>query len=284
MKHWKFQQIWFFLLITGLLSSCVNLQHVSDFSQTAALGIGQYETLPHSFTQNCLDDCRLNNLKKLDIHHTDCDCSTDQKADSITKVIYTALNEYFHSLSNIANNKLTRYHTEGLSNTLSSNNIGPIILNPEDVDAYSKLSTIILRAFSDGYRRKEIKKYVVQADESIQILLKYLDLNISGNLKGKLEVQKAMVKNYYFDLVNSKKLSVYERTKFAEDYFKTIKNIENKQAALDDYSNILKGIILSHASLKENIDKLSNAEIKNLLSNYDSQIQKTILYFNRDTK
>lgn len=111
-----------------------------------------------------------------------------------------------------------------------------------------------------------------------------MDLNLSGNLRGKLEAQKAMVKNFYFDLVNDKNLSVYERTKFTEDYFAKIAAIENKQAALDAYSAVIKGIASGHASLKENIANLSDREIANLLSNYGSQLQDAISAFNRNTE
>lgn len=280
----SFQQIWVFLLTITFLTGCANLQYVSDFSQTAITGIEKYETLPHSFTENCLEQCRQTHIKNLDIHQVNCSCTNDIKADSITRILYATIRDYFYALSSISANELTQYRTADFTETLSTGSFGPVELDADDVEAYAKLSTVLLRAFSDGYRRKEIRKLIVQADGAVQTLLHYLDLNISGNLKGKLTVEKALAKNFYFDLINDKNLSVYERTKFAEDYFGKIDAISVKEAALTSYSAVIQDIAKGHAALKDNIDHLSDHEIKNLLGRYSVQLHKAIRSFNRNNE
>lgn len=120
----------------------------------------------------------------------------------------------------------------------------------------------MLRAFTDGYQRNKVKEYVVCGHEPLKILLHFLELNLSGNLIGKLEVQKSSIKNYYFDFVSDKKLSSYEHTKFADDYFRRISKIETKQEELASFSEILQEITGGHNVLYTNMNNFEDHEVK----------------------
>ncbi|MFS4494513.1 hypothetical protein [Maribacter sp. 2308TA10-17] len=209
----------------------------------------------------------------MNIHKTDCECSQDKEADRVTELIYHGLQSYFYALTNISDNQLTNYQTDGLTNAITSGNFGSIKVNDTDVKSYSNLITLVGRAFTDGYRRNEIKSYISNANQPVQDLIHFLDLNLAGNLKGKLEVQKSSTKNYYFDLVRDKSLSTYERTKFAEDYFRKIQEIERQQTELDEYAKILKAIAQGHAHLSADIENLNDDALKVALAKYGSQLK-----------
>ena len=91
---------------------------------------------------------------------------------------------------------------------------------------------------------------------------------MSGNLIGKLEVQKNSIKNYYFDFVSDKKLISYGRTKFAEDYFRRISEIETKQEELASFSEILQEIADRHNVIYTNIDNLEDDEVKGKIAGW----------------
>lgn len=124
----------------------------------------------------------------------------------------------------------------------------------------------MLRAFSDGYRRNRIKQYIKEANAPLQVLVHFLRLNLNGNLNGKLEVQKGKLKNQYFDFVQDKSLSTYERTKFAEDYFERISRIEENQSQLALFDEILGEIADGHETLYSNLDRLNDNEVKGKLA------------------
>ncbi|SDE03910.1 hypothetical protein SAMN05421636_10322 [Pricia antarctica] len=262
--------------ITVLLASCVNLKHVGKFSETSIEGIEKYETISPGFSKVCLQDCQQTYIRKLQIHNTDCDCSQNQKADSITQVIYNATKGYFYGLSHLSQNELTNYKTDDFTEALATGDFGPITLNEADVKAYSDVSTLVLRAFTDGFRRKKIKEYVAQAHGPLLKLLHFLELNLTGNLKGKLEVQKSSLKNFYFDFIRDKKLSVYERTKFAEDYFQRITEIDKQQNELETFIKILREVAEAHTLLYNNVSNMSTEEVKKELAGYGRQMNKTI--------
>ncbi len=226
-----------------------------------------------SFYKTCIQDCQSKNIAALNIHRIDCDCTQNQEADRITELMYHALQDYLYALTNISDNQLTNYQTDGLTNAISSGSFGSIQVNASDVKSYSNIITLVGRAFTDGYRRNKIKTYISNANQPVQDLLHFLDLNLAGNLKEKLEVQKSSGKNYYFDLVRDKKLSTYERTKFAEDYFSRIQVIEWQQHELEEYSKILNSIAEGHAKLNVEIEKLNDDELKVALAKYSSQLK-----------
>lgn len=269
-----FKPIFLLGALMGLLSwNCVNLKHISEFSEKSLEKIEAYESLPSGFYLACQTDCRHKSIRNLDIHNIECTCTENKKADSITRIIYTSVTGYFYGLKNLSDNKLTKYQTKDLTEALATGDFGPLQLNEEDVRAYSKISTIVLRAFTDGYRRAKIKTYVRQAHEPLMVLVRFLQLNIAGNLNGKLEVQKSILKNFYFDQVSNPQLSIYERTKFAEDYFNSISEINAKQNELKDFAETLKTIAEGHLLLYTNINDLSDKQVKNQLSTLQYQLQ-----------
>jgi hypothetical protein len=266
----------FLISIALLMGSCVNLRHVGEFSETSIEGIEHYEKLSPGFAEVCLEDCQQEHIRRFEIHKTDCDCAHNQKADSITRVIYEAAKGYFYGLSDLSQNELTDYRTDDFTQALSTGDFGPIQLNETDVKAYSDISTLLLRTFTDGFRRKKIKEYVAQAHGPLLKLLDFLKLNLAGNLRGKLEVQKSTIKNFYFDFVKDKTLSDYERTQFAEDYFLRISEIKAQQKALDTYAEVLREITEGHTALYNNIENMTDDEVRKELNGHGSQLIDTI--------
>jgi len=273
MPHYRIKIIFRAFCCTLLLCSCVNLKHVTEFSKSAIESVETFEAISPSFYGVCLKDCRSKNIAALNIHKTDCDCSENEEADRITALFYHGLQGYFYALANISDNQLTNYQTDGLTSAISTGNFGSIQVSEADVRSYSNIITLVGRAFTDGYRRNKIKTYISKANEPVQDLLHFLNLNLAENLSGKLDVQKSSVKNFYFDLVRDKKRSIYERTKFAEDYFSRIEEIEQQQNELREYSKILKSIAEGHAKLYTDLEKLNDDELKVALAKYDSQLK-----------
>ncbi|MFD2605633.1 hypothetical protein ACFSSG_09050 [Euzebyella marina] len=259
-----------------MLMGCYELKHVTEFTETSIEALQSYETLPQSFNQICKEDCQLKHVAKFNIHSTQCDCSPEVKADSITNIIYSTSLEYLNGLLAVSDKQLAKYQTADLTTTLSTGNYGSLKLNENDVKAYSTLSSLLLRTFSGINQRKKIKSYVIDGYQPFQQLLTFLELNVHGNIYGKLEVQKQSIKNFYFDHVNNKNLSTYERTKFAEDYFNALNNIEAQQKELDVFSEILLEIKAGHTLLYEHVEGLKNDEVKSGLARLGSRLSLAV--------
>lgn len=278
----QFQKIGLALiLLTVGLSSCVNLKHVNDFSSSSLKSIKKFEEINYSFKQNCLDNCQDKKIDDLSLSSIDCDCKLNEKADSVTLWIYNSVRGYFDGLTNLSDNDLTTYKMDALTKALTEGDFGSIKIEKEQVEAYSKISKILLKAFTDEYRKKKIKNYVKEANEPIKVLITFLDFNLSSNLVGNLKVQKKSIEEYSFELLKDSSLSIIEKRKVLEDYYNRINSIEAKEKELLTYSKSLKKIIEGHQKLTDNIEKLSQDEIKEALTQYSSDIQDIVSEFNK---
>ena len=258
------------------ISSCVNLKHVNAYSAESFEGIQYFETLNYSFQQSCLDKCFEKKINDLEFLDQNCDCKQEKIADSITLKIYGSVFGYFDGLTNLSDNDLTSYKTDALTNALSEGDFGSITIKKEQVESYTKVSQLLIYAFTDSYRKKKIKDYVKDANTPVKALISFLDFNISSNLYGKLEVKKNRLKSDYFDLVKESSLSSFEKRNAIKEYYNAIATIEQQQAKFVAYSKTLTAISLGHQKLYEDIEHLSTKTIKQELFESASEIKSII--------
>jgi len=273
-----------FFLLSISLSSCVNLKHVNDFSSSSTNSIKKFEELNYTFTQNCVDNCYDKKINDFSLDTVDCNCNLNEKADSITQVIYNSVRGYFEGLSRLSNNNLTNYKLDNLTNALTEGEFGSVKIEKQHIESYSKISKILLKSFTDEYRKKKIKQYVIEANQPIKILLSFLEYNLSSNLTGNLKVQKMSIKEYSFELLKNPSLSKIEKRKVIEEYYERIKKIESTEKELITYTKSLKKISDGHQKLADNIGILNQDEIKLALTQYASDIQDIISEFNKIKK
>ncbi|WP_316828409.1 hypothetical protein [Pedobacter miscanthi] len=272
------------ILFPIAFSSCISLKPVNNYATASQKSINQFEDIKYSFKQNCWDNCFDKKINDLNLKAADCDCKLNEKADSVTLVIYNAAKGYIDGLVNLSNNELTDYKIDELTKALTENDFGSIKIEKPQVEAYSKISKIILRALTDGYRKKEIKKYIINANQPFNVLISFLDFNLSNNLIGKLNVQKQRIESYYFDLTKDKTLSTFEKRKAVEAYYQQLAKIEDKKKELIIFSKALKKIAEGHQKLVDNIDNIKEQQVKELLTEYASNIREIISEFNKLNK
>ncbi|SFC66539.1 hypothetical protein SAMN04489722_103111 [Algibacter lectus] len=266
------------LLFMAMLcvSSCVNLKHVNTYSSESLTGVQYFETLNYSFQQSCLDKCFEEKINALEFLDQNCNCKQEKVADSITLKIYASVFGYFDGLTNLSDNDLTSYKTEALSNALSEGDFGSITIKKEHVESYTKVSQLLIHAFTDSYRKKKIKTYVKDANASVKYLISFLDFNISSNLNGKLEVKKNRLKADYFDLVKDTSLSNFEKRNTIKEYYNSILEIEQQQAKFTAYSKTLSAISAGHQKLYDDIEHVSSKAVKQELLQSASEIKSII--------
>ncbi|AWH86520.1 hypothetical protein HYN59_16015 [Flavobacterium album] len=274
MKHLK--KISACILLLALMSSCVNLKHVHDFSSSSLKSINEFEEINYGFEQICIDNCKNKDIKRLLLDDTShCDCANEIKADEVTMLIYNVVVGYFDGLSKLSAEDLTNYKTDGLAKAL-----GDAGAETEKVNAAAEISRITLKAVAGKYRSKKIKNYINEANSSIIVLIKALDFNVS-NITGKLKLQQQSLKADYFSLIKDASLSGFEKRKVIEEYHSRLKEISLKIKKYETYSKSLKKVTEAHQKIKDNIDKFSAEEMKAMLNSYASDIKILTSEFNK---
>lgn len=262
-------------------SGCVNLKHVNQFSLTSLESIKSFEDLNYSFEQSCKDKCIDEHIYNLELKAQACNCQLDKVADSITLKIYNTIYGYFDGLSKLSNNDLTAYKTEDLETALIEGDFGSITIEEKHVTSYSKMSRILIRAFTDTYRKKKIKDYVKAANKPIKELIVFLDLNIAANLNGKLNTRQERLEGDYLDIIKDASLSAFEKRNALKEFYaiqETIQLQKNKNLA---FSKALLKVSEGHQNLYDNIDKLSLKTVQESLFQYASEIRELVVEFKK---
>lgn len=272
------------LLLTAGLNSCVNLKAINNYSSSSSKGIKKFEDINYSFKQHCLTKCQFEAIKNFEIKRdVECNCDSYKTADSVTLLIYASINGYFDGLTNLSNNDLTDYNFDALKKSLTEGDFADIKIDKEQVNAYSKISKLLLKATTDAYRKNKLKKYIEEANEPIQILLKKFQFILQKNLEDELNFKKEKLYAYYteMNLNLGKTLTEYEKGKATIDYYQQLSDINTKQKQIDAFAKSLTAISDGHQKLYENRNKLTVKELKDLLTQYSSDIQDLISEFNK---
>lgn len=262
-------------------TSCLNLQKVSDYATASVKGLKKFEELDYTFRKACRDKCMLEQIRNLMLNPEGCKCASDQSADSLTSVLYNSVKSYYDALSKLAANNLTSYKLDPLAKALKSGQYGEMKIDKAEVDAYAKISSILLTAFTNGYRRRKLGSYIGEANEPIQILIRALDFNLASNLAGKLNVHKQRTESVYADFINDTGASSYDKKKAIFEYNDLITEWDAKQNRILAFSKALKSISSGHQKLFEHRNKMTANEIKAVLMQHASDLEAIISELNK---
>ncbi len=282
-KRYAIKKIFVVLLVSVAIVSCTTSLHaVNDFASVSSTDLSNFEEIPNSFTQYCLDRCVSESVRKLEITRSlDCDCSSYQKADSVTLLIYLSIRGYFNGLTAISDNNLTHYKMDPLSASLTAGTFGNIKIEKQQVDAYSVLAKILLDAVTGDYRKNKIKNYVEQANTPIQVLLDKFQFILQTNLEGELNFGKEKLYAFHKELLLNDALNNYEKEKAATDYYQQLSAINQQQERIDVFAKSLKNIAAGHQKIYDNRNKMTDKELKDSLVVYQSAISNAVSQFNK---
>lgn len=280
-------------------TSCINLKKVNDYSSCSLQSIKNFENIDYSFTKACYDAGKLQRIRNaaFSLDTSQFDCGKSELADSITLLVYNSLRCYFEGLAKLSANELTEYHTDTLAGALVKAK-----LSDSTVFAYSKISSVLLHALTDEYRKKKIQQYIGEANEAVKILLEALDFELSKNLVGRLRTQEVKINNIYYsyfretnqrdtifhssgnlttDTLYLQSKNSYERLLIIKEYDAAIAELKNKENEILCFTSGLRKIAEGHQELYNNRNNLTVKRFKELISVYSGNIQDKINEFNK---
>jgi hypothetical protein len=256
------------LAVTIFLSACASLKPVNDFATASLLGAQKFETLPVSYQSLCMDNCKEQDIKSGKLNPSKCDCTTARLADSVDGLFYKTLAAYLDGLEKLSAGGTTDYKFDGVSDQLTG-----LGVSATDAGAYAKLGSILTKAITDGYRTRKIGAYITEANEPLQIIIVHLRANIGTSLYIDLEKNKSKLEGDYLDLVKKSNGNAFERRKIIEEFYTLKAGMESELKALKAYAALLQTIADGHRKLTDNLDKLDKAGLKDMITQYTSNIK-----------
>lgn len=262
-----------------IFSGCINLKNLNTYSESAVKSLRNYEELGYNFSKACNEKCVAGQIEK-QILTNNCECNADEKADSINLVLYKAVKGYFEGLAKLSDHDLTNYKFTAVTKELKEGDFGETKINKSQADAYAKISSILSRSVTDGYRKRKISTYIGEANASIKILLEALEFTLTTNLAKKAEVNKQRVESYYFEMLKNKNVSVYEKKKIIEEYNSHVTETGNRVKRINSFAKGLHTIAAGHQKIFDNRGKLKGREVLEMLVHYSSDLQDMMDEFN----
>lgn len=279
----KDRSIYYLLCCMLLLSSCVNLKSVQDYSNSSITSIKKFEELNYSFTKHCSDRClfesvRLNTILRDSV----CNCEIYDKADTATATIYRAISAYFTALNALSQNELTNYTLAPVEKAIKESEIDlngrKITITGAQVSSYSNIATLLLRATTNAYRHKKIRQFIREGNQPVTTLLAALQQILTANLGGTLTVKKERLNAFYREIVLDASSSIYERRKATLEFYKETADVNTTRRLIATLVESLQKVSEGHQQL--NNPKLSIKELKERLTPISSDIKDLVAEFN----
>lgn len=263
----------FMLPITIYMTGCgtpLEIRAVQKYTEFQTDSASLFPKIAGDIYQTCirsLDYVVLNSQSIVaDRDNRETICDDSDKGSIALKEAYTnthnVIHDYLDLLGDLAANDLTNFDAE-------VNAVGESIKRfpglgdgetGEAISAGTGLARILFTAFTNGYRRGELKDAIVEADPHLTTLVVALDTSIKKHyVNGLLETERNSVDRYYKILINpvlnqpeSQNVAVrqYITDKLKTEWSEKQEIIREKQVLASDYLKLLKGIACDHSSLK----------------------------------
>ncbi len=267
-----------FLTVCFFCSSCASLEHIHVFSTSCLSGINHFTDLNHGFEQNCLENCQFKIEQKAQIEEVlNCNCTKSAQADSINTAIFNVLYAYFSGLSKLSDNHSPTGDFTPVANQIQKLNW----LDARHTKAYSNLANILLEASTNGYRRKQLKAYIGEADISVQILLRKLESNFKINLINQMNTKNTRLTVFYQDAVHGKSITEFQKVKIAEEYYRHLNENNDKKQNVLTFCTGLSSIAAAHQKLFRYRAQMNDRETKDWIIQYVTNIQIIFSDFNK---
>jgi hypothetical protein len=195
--------------------------------------------------------------------------------------LYNATKGYFDGLARLSANNLTNYSYDALAKSLTAGNFGGVQISQNHVQAYAKISGVLTKALTDGYRKRKLAVYIGEANDAIKSLLQALQFTLVNNLAGRLDVKQSRLRGYYRDLAADARITAYERKQIIEEYLSLAAGIERTKKEIQAYAQGLSLVADGHQQLFDNRAALTVPRLRESLTLYSSNLQDIMAELNK---
>ena len=262
--------ILFFSILLLFLSSCTNLAHIKQFSETST-ETATFEQLVEDYVGYPDRVIRLQpESQKSALEKTKQD-RLDQKEG--LNALHQTMTNYMAALGKLAEDNIVSYDAEldSAAKTLRKSKF----VKMETVEASGEISKILFKAFTDLWRKRQLSKIIDQSNSNFQTLIDGLKFITEQGFLSSLDIEMAVVDKVF----NNSKMDLKHRTKdkqippeislMLEEWKSENQNsIENKKKLIASYAEVLDKIGEGHQSLYDNRNDLSKKKLIAELKKY----------------
>ena len=183
--------------------------------------------------------------------------------------VSSVLTAYFQAMQQLAAFDQSEI---SLQATQTGQNAGAAaVLSANQVDAVSKLSGLVTRAFTEHYQHGKLIEFFHAADPHVAVISQALENIVSKDYAGLLEEEERAVNRRYQRVSGNRDSATVMLLNRA--YLQDVSELRRRREAATAYSAALMQIRNAHHQLAESIEHLNNKQIALTLQPYISQLQ-----------
>ncbi len=180
------------VLLLGLTQGCVDLKAIQDFAKISAES-ADYTSL----VDNYLDFPNRQKRYQPEDRHAQLDTMARERMTRKTELLlrHEIIEEYMEALGGLAADDIVDKSKEiGQLTTTLETQVGT---SPAETQAFGKITEILTKAVSDGWRKRQLQKLIAQSNDPLQIILKSLKQIVSNGFIGDDQNEQRAIQAYY---------------------------------------------------------------------------------------
>lgn len=255
-----------------LLTSCLNLQVVHQFSEEALESTAEFEQINLNFQQLCEKKKVMEAVQAGSIQRNYREgCQLQILADSAVLKMQHAIIDYLHGLYLLTSDQRVSYSLDPVSQALQGHSW--LNLQEKELSSYQKIIELVAQASTEGFRKRKTTDYVTQAQEPLNILIDKLIFVMNEPLREGALQQQEMLYLHTRELADSAH-SFLEKGNLIQAHAKELDYYGQQLNLMDTYVAILHTVKKGHQQLYEKRHHLDKDDTLEALVHYISEIQQ----------
>ena len=258
MKETISNVLWVSLISALVVSGCVDLKAIRAFSEISSQAAGYT-----NFTNDYVRTIERQKTYQQEDQQGNLDTIIKEREAQrdVLLAIHKEISAYMTALANLSSENVISYdHSlDEVSRKMETikDEDGEQFFKKEEVDAFGGLARLLAKASADSYGQKELRKIVESSNKEFQVIIALLKRFMEIDYVESLKNEKAVVKMYYMDLIETSKLNSDQQAGIELLSGDRQNAIDRKRKAAESYVKILSKIGEGHQLL---YDKRSQIE------------------------
>lgn len=266
------------LLVSALfvLAGCVDFGPVKEYAALSKQASTGYAGIVEDMYQSCLRSAEFDPPASGETPEKHCVDWKEVQPGLLHAE--SALQDYLVAVGKLAGDDTISYdkNLDSLKKEVDGIKFsGKSVFDSKQVDAITGLAGFLLKAATDGYRRRELERTFSTQNENIQTVTAALKDIVGHDYKKRLENEETAIEAFQVRLqrASDQSLAVEIGKRQVQDH---LWDIEKKREAADDYVKTLDLIAKGHQQLFEHKKDLGSKALSKLLSDDASEMASLI--------
>jgi hypothetical protein len=255
-----------------VIAGCAQLKEIREFAEQGAQ-LAAYTAIVDDDLQS-FD--RRGELTREDLRPSVAEEKEKRKAlRERLLAMHGAIELYMQTIGQLAADKTVDYGAELKSLTGNLQKLGA--LDDAEVNAFNKVAGLIARAITDGYRQRELRHMIREAQPHLLVLLKSVRTFVEKDYaENTLALEANALRSFYTPIIGSarenKESAALELAQAM--YAEKQKPIRQRQDNARAFVAVVDGIAAGHTVLYENADAIDTKLVLDTIREYAKQIKE----------